>query len=334
MRATKAVAVLSFLALVLLASPASADVSGPCTASLSGTDITQDHDSAGSSVHIDYRDVVTYEGHAQGGRTVGPVDYSLRVLGRDVRTGHTHGNGPDWTGTVAIHKYAWAGVGLYRLEGTASSPGGGAICTGQAYLCIEGKTPFLTVAGAGAAVLGVVGLILLLVGLIRRGRASRPGLAGRFAGAGLMLGIAVPVTLQQNCVAPLTTTLAGGAVIGGPLLLALLGSLVAAGRRRKNDEPSTTPAGAMIPPPPPPPAGGEPQQQQDQQQVYRFAPNEGACAACRNHAAHRVYRSPEAASSNRAHLGCKCVPAVEPADQASYAAYFASGRDVFDDRGP
>ena len=70
---------------------------------------------------------------------------------------------------------------------------------------------------------------------------------------------------------------------------------------------------------------------QEDRNVYRFMPPDDACEACRDHAAHRTYRTAEAAERDRAHEGCHCEIVGEIVKDPFLMARFA-GRDVLDDR--
>src|SRR5207244_2993186 len=139
-------------------------------------------------------------------------------------------------------------------------------------------------------------LYLLVRGVMVLRWRSRLRVASRFGGAGLLGGLAVPILLQQSCVAPLTATIllagAGGGLIGMVILALLIG-----GRRRRRGPARQTPG---VPPP------AVPQRDRGPQNVYRFVPPADACTACQSHAAHRIYRTAEAAEGDRAHEGCHC----------------------------
>jgi hypothetical protein len=309
--APAAFAVVAVAAWVLAPAQAQATVRGPCTAVLAGRDVTTGHDQPSSAIHVDYRSPVVYAGRAPG-RRIDFVDVKIEVLGLRVRVLHEPANGPTWSGTASIRKYDWAGIGLLRVRGTSFSSGR-PLCTGTAYLCVEGKNVFLTAAGAASGGLLLVALLLFALGLVHRGRSSRGSVARRWGAGGLLGGAGSAVLLQQSCTSALTPVLAGILAGGGLLGMTLLGLLL----------------GGMRPPPPPPKPEGE--EEKKQPIVYQFVPSPGACRACKSHSVHRVYASAEAIGTDRPHTGCKCTVSSRPVDNPSYAAYFA-GRTVYDDR--
>jgi len=66
-----------------------------------------------------------------------------------------------FTETVKVSDYAWAGVGLYKVTGVAALADG-TRCTGAALVNVTGRNPLTTVAGGvatGVAVLGTVGAL-------------------------------------------------------------------------------------------------------------------------------------------------------------------------------
>jgi len=294
---------------------ASATISGPCTATLAGLPVTAGHDSASSAVRVDYRSVVHYDGETTNRAKVKNIAVHVEVQSFNVRTTEGKTDGNTWTATADVKKYAWVGVGLYHVRGVALGSGG-TVCTGLAYVCVADKTPFLTVAGILAGALGVVALYLLIKGLVVRSSRRRGELATRFGLTGLVGGIAAVVLLQQFCVLPLTETLSGGIVGGGLLGMALIGALVAGGH------PKQAPGPVVVPP----------KRREELEQVYRFEPSEAACNACKSHAAHRTYRSEEAAAGDRAHPGCDCKIAARPSHRGELVAHFPGARSVYDDR--
>jgi hypothetical protein len=309
---------------VLLAGPAAATVTGPCTAELNGTPVTVGHDTAGSAIHVDYRENAQYSGEATTGQTLGGVQVAIQIAGLDIRKHSGQTNGSKWADTVDVKKYAWAGIGLYRVTASATDEGGAPVCSGAAYICVDGKPFLLTVVGAVAALLALAAVYLLVRGLLGLRWRSRLRVAYRFGGAGLLGGIAAPLLLQQSCVLPLTQTIALASAGGGLIGMILVALLVGGRRRRRAPE---APLAA------PPRAAVVPAQPRDRQQasVYKLVPDETACIACRNHAAHRTYRTAEAAAADRAHEDCDCEIAPEVVKDPFLMARFG-GRDVIDDR--
>jgi hypothetical protein len=230
-------------------------------------------------------------------------------------------NGSQWANTVEVAKYSWAAIGLYRLVGTATNERGSPICTTTAYMCVDGKLAVLTVVGAVAALMALVAVFLLVRGLMMLRWRSRVRVAYRLGGAGLLGGIAVPLLLQQNCVVGLTRTIALASALGGLVGMTALG-LAVGGRRARPRPPESTAALFTVP---------DRDQQRQHQTVYRFHPAEDACAACVEHAAHRLYRTEEAAAADRAHEGCTCPIESEVAQDPFLVSRFGDG-DVIDDR--
>jgi hypothetical protein len=300
------------------AGTAAASVSGPCTAELNGTSVTTGHETAGTAIHVDYRSNAQYKGEATDGQTVGDAQVTIEVSGLKIRRQGGSTNGPQWADTIDVKKYAWAGIGLYRVSGVAVAGSGAPICTGTAFMCVDGKPFLFTVAGAVAALLGLYALFLLVRGVMVSRWRSRVRVAYRFGGAGLLGGIAVPVLLQQSCVLPLTETIALASLGGGLIGMVLIGLLVG-GRGRRVRSPL------------PPITAAAPPRERQRNLVYRFLPNEEACTTCREHAAHRTYRTAEAAVADRAHEDCVCEVAPEVPKDPFLVERFA-GRDVIDDR--
>jgi hypothetical protein len=66
--------------------------------------------------------------------------------------------------------------------------------------------------------------------------------------------------------------------------------------------------------------------------LYRLEPPDDACTACKNHAAHRMYRSEQAADADRAHPGCRCEIVSRASHLSEVVAHFRFNRTVHDDR--
>jgi hypothetical protein len=212
--------------LSLFPSQAVATVHGPCTASIDKVDVTDGHDAPGSAVPLQSGTKVSVAGTAQD--RVTDLSYTVHLAGGGVQVGSVV-IGPDglsWKGTVDLEKISNATVGLFEV--TADVETTGAPCTGTAYVCIEGRSPFTTAAGAGATAFGVGGAILLVLSLTRaRGMGlARSSLQG-FAG-GATAGLGTAVLLQQFCTLPLTAASA----VGVPVVLGGAGAIGASVLRR------------------------------------------------------------------------------------------------------
>lgn len=158
--------------MALLPSWAAATVQGPCTASIDGVDVTAGHDSPDTAVPLQSGSQVPVTGTAED--RVITLSYKVRVAGGGVQVGNViiAEDGLSWAGTVNLDDFSTATVGLFEV--TAEVDTQGADCTGVAYVCVEGRSPLTTVAGAGATALGAGGGILLALSLVRGG-----GLASR-----------------------------------------------------------------------------------------------------------------------------------------------------------
>jgi hypothetical protein len=294
---------------------ATATVDGPCTAELSGVSVTQGHDTPGTAVHVDYRDSLSYIGESTTGADVTGIRLGIEVLGIDIRTTGGTTEGSTWRSATVLSQYAWAGIGLYRVTG-ATATDAGRPCNGVVYVCVDGKSPFLTVAGGTAAGLGAVSLGMVARGVAKRQQRGRGRMAVGFGAAGLLGGTAAAVLLQHSCMLPLDVPTVAGLMGGGTVGAALLGAATGGVREE---------AVAFGPPP------ARPREEREQRLVYRFVPPADSCIACRNHAAHRTYRSREATEADRAHPGCHCEIVTQPLQETIFESQFA-GRDVYDDR--
>lgn len=212
--ATFAVAWLS-----LLPSQAVATFTGPCTASIGGVDVTSGHDAPGSAVPVQSGSRVQIGGTAPS--RVTDLTYTVHIAGGEVQVGTVTiaQDGLSWSGTVDLESISDVTVGLFEV--TVEVQTTGQDCSGVAYVCIEGRSPFTTAAGAGATAVGVGGMTLLVLSFTgARGLgAVRAPLQG-FAG-GATAGLGGAVLLQQFCTLPLTP--ASG--VGIPVVLATAGAV-------------------------------------------------------------------------------------------------------------
>jgi len=219
--ATLAVACIS-----MLPSQALATVTGPCTESIDGVDITSGHDAPGNPVPVQSGSRVPVGGTARS--RVTDLTYTVHIAGGDVQVGTVTiaQDGLSWSGTVDLESISDVTVGLFEV--TIEVQTTGQDCSGVAYVCIEGRSPFTTAAGAGATAVGVGGMILLVLSFTgARGlgvaRAPLQGFAG-----GATAGLGAAVLLQQFCTLPLTP--ASG--VGIPVVLATAGAVGASLARR------------------------------------------------------------------------------------------------------
>ena len=210
----------------MLPSQALATVTGPCTASIDGVDVTNGHGAPGSAVPLQSGSQVPVDGTAQS--RVTDLSYTVHIAGGGVQVGTVTiaQDGLSWSGTVDLESISNATVGLFEV--TAEVQTTGQDCSGVAYVCIEGRSPFTTAAGAGATAIGVGGGSCSccrsrgLVGSARRGLRCRgsPGERRR--------AWARAVLLQQFCTLPLTPASAAGI----PVVVGTAGAVGASLARR------------------------------------------------------------------------------------------------------
>ncbi len=137
-------------------SAARADVSGPCSATLNGTDVAQDS----GPIDVGSNDIVAVTIGAAAGEVThlrvqlhyGPVSWTVH---------NEDTSGQNVSKNVSVEDYARYGVGLYKVTATATLKSGES-CSGSALVNVSGN-PLTTAAGAAAVAgmgLGVAGLAL------------------------------------------------------------------------------------------------------------------------------------------------------------------------------
>jgi hypothetical protein len=212
----------------VVAAGAGAEIDGPCTASIAGTNVNGlGATSASDAIPVkgDARIPVTMASSKDIDRL--QVTIALAGLGYDAKNGPA--NGTSWVRTVNVNDYAKWGVGLYQVTGSSTGPG--LSCSGIALVRVEGN-PLSTPAGwagIGLSELGVIGLAGVAVSALHGGGLLSRSLLGLLAGLATALG--VTVLLQQYSVlyptGPIAVgMLALGAVvgIGLPLVLHAVGA--------------------------------------------------------------------------------------------------------------
>lgn len=156
---------------VLLATTASADVSGPCDATIAGVDVrgraTGDPDDA-IPVGEDEVIVVTMTSPA------GLESHDLRLdyggIGWTV-TSEADGGETSADDQIEVADFADYGVGLYRVTGEARLVDG-SVCKGSVLVDVEGN-PLTTVAGIVAAGLTAAGVAGIAAATLREARRAR-----------------------------------------------------------------------------------------------------------------------------------------------------------------
>lgn len=212
--------------IALRPSQAIATVTGPCTVSIDGVDVTSGHDTPGGAVPLQSVSLVPIDGTARS--RVTDLTYTVHIAGGEVQVGTVTiaQDGLGWSGTVDLESISDATAGLFEVTTEVQTTGQD--CSGVAYVCVEGRSPFTTVAGAGATAVGLGGGVLLVLSFTRAGRlgAARAPLQG-FAG-GATAGLGGAVLLQQFCIVPLTPA----SVAGIPVVVGTAGAVGASLARR------------------------------------------------------------------------------------------------------
>jgi hypothetical protein len=209
MRRRKAYPFLSVLALAVvgwlwaLGGSAAAQVSGPCTAAMNGVDVNQ-ISTSGTALEVPYDGTIQIEVKSQESVTGQKVALEFAGIRWAVWSGTD--TGTSWGHTMNVATYAKYGVGVYKVVGEST---GANACTGTAYVKVTGKSPLTTVAGIAGAVVGVIGLGLLLASVVAAVKPS-DGVGGLGAGvlAGILLAGSFLILTQQFAVIYPTLTVA------------------------------------------------------------------------------------------------------------------------------
>jgi hypothetical protein len=162
------------LFLPLLALSASADINGPCSATLNGANVN-DIDSSGSALEVDHNS--NAQAVMTANQQTGGFEYhrvQLEFAGRRwTVSDQVDGGDPTWTETVKVSDYATYGVGLYKVIGYGRLARGEE-CVGIAYVKVTGKNPLSTVAGGSAAAAGAAAAGGLAAAGVANARPRKP----------------------------------------------------------------------------------------------------------------------------------------------------------------
>jgi hypothetical protein len=208
-------------ALLLVAAPAAAGITGPCTAELNGQDVNT-IDTPGTALEVDVEDTITATGTDNAGTTAAQV--GVKLAGFSAYIVDAEVDESTWTGTVEVSDYAFWGVGIYEVLGKSDN------CEGFAFVKVTGRSPFTTIIGGTATVLTLGGLAMALASWIPAFSSGGGGF-GLGIGGGLLGGLGLVLLLQQLGVMPLSGPVAIAGLVGGPVVgggLTWLGKLLAA----------------------------------------------------------------------------------------------------------
>lgn len=190
-----AVAVLTIAAIVVPS--ATAEISGPCNATINGQNVKAQGTGAFASPITVQNDAVVPVTMSAGSQ-ISHLKIQIEFAGMRWTVRDKPSHGKSWSSDVKVKNYAKYGVGLYKVIGSSS---GGVSCSGSALVKVKGN-PLSTVAG-------IVGLVAALAGLGGIGaavattmRAGKLGFGKTVLGAlfGLIAGLGLAVLLQEYSV--------------------------------------------------------------------------------------------------------------------------------------
>jgi hypothetical protein len=202
-----AIALVVVLALVV-ASPATATLRGPCTAEIGGQDAAPlFHGALDDAITVDRNALVPVRMSSE--RPIDRLKVELEFAGVRFTVHDRPTNGATWASEVPVDDYGLYGMGTWKV--VATSEGNGFECEATALIDVEDDhelDPISTIAGLAGLGLALVGALGVLVVASRIGRERSAPFAGVFFG--LLLGAGICVLLQQFSVLYPTVGVAGG----------------------------------------------------------------------------------------------------------------------------
>jgi len=183
-------------ALGLAVATAGADISGPCSASLAGTNVAGHSTGAtGKPIVVGHDSSVPIVMSASGQLT--HVKIQLEFAGISWVVKDKAVKTPVYSDTIPVKDYATYGVGLYKVSGVGSGPG--LSCSGSALVRVKGN-PLLSVAGIGGLAATLLGAAGVVAGGIGARGGIRPFRVVRSTLAGLIAALGVLVLLQEAAI--------------------------------------------------------------------------------------------------------------------------------------
>ena len=192
-RSFAALTVAGAVALGIAAMTASGGISGPCSASLAGTDVASRGTGATDKPIVVAHDasvpiVMSASGQLTHVRiTIEFAGFSWVVKDKTVKT-------PVYRDTIPVKDYARYGVGLYKVSGTGSGPG--LSCSGSALVKVKGN-PLTSIAGIGGIAATLLGATGVFFGGLGATGGTSPFRVARTSVAGLIAALGVLVLLQE-----------------------------------------------------------------------------------------------------------------------------------------
>jgi hypothetical protein len=162
---------LGLVTFALWSVPASAQVEGPCTITVSTGGRTSDvnsHSTPGTALPVRYGQILRIDTVSTGAITAHKIDLELAGISWTADQGVDSGN--EWGGEVNVSTYA-GGFGLHKVTGISVGPGA---CRGTAYVLVEGGNPLGGPVGAGAAAATGVGALAMAASAVRAGKERGP----------------------------------------------------------------------------------------------------------------------------------------------------------------
>jgi hypothetical protein len=195
------------------APPASASVTGPCTAQIAGRDASSlQTGPLEDGITVDRDSLVPVSMSSERPLTRYQVDLEFAGVRFTVHEGPTEGT--RWSSEVAVDDYGVYGMGLWKI--VASTEGDGFTCEATALVNVEDEHPLdalATISGLGGLGLALMGFLGVLAVAARIGKSK----AAPFSGVllGVLFGIGVGVLLQQFSIVYPTVGVAGAVIVAG-----------------------------------------------------------------------------------------------------------------------
>lgn len=217
-----ALALTAFAAVAALADArnapgAPARVDGPCTAAISGQDVSE-RDTGPLSDPIEVDDDAPVSVTMSSAEVIERLKVEIEFGGLSWTVHDRASTGTSWASEVPVHDYAAYGVGLYKVVGT--SYGQGFTCTGAALIDVQSDEPLdplVTVAGLVGLTAALVGLFGVLAVTLRAGKTGAVSIIGS-AFFGFVFGLGILALLQQFSVLYPTIGITGALLAGGAAL--------------------------------------------------------------------------------------------------------------------
>ena len=143
---------------------AASSTTGNCSAMVDGKDLASHGNSAAEAIVLPENGSVSYSFSSPAGVAAWSASLKYGPMSQMMDEGTSDAGLSEASGMANVSEFAWLGVGLYEIDGSALLVDG-TTCTTHVYVLVEGNplTTVMGLVGVGAALGGGAGLVGMVV---------------------------------------------------------------------------------------------------------------------------------------------------------------------------